>query len=39
MKPDDTVARCYAAVMGVDWDTVEDWYVDGTELVLVVSRT
>jgi len=34
---DNTAARCYAAVMGVDWDTVVDWYVDGTELVLVVD--
>lgn len=29
-KPDDTHARAYAAVMGVDWSKVKSWReVDG----------
>lgn len=37
-KPNEDIARAYATVAGVDWDTVHDWYIDGTELVLVTDR-
>lgn len=37
-KPHEAIARCYATVLGVDFDTVEDWYIDGDELVLVTRK-
>lgn len=37
-KPNEDIARAYATVAGVNWDTVQDWYIDGTELVLVTVK-
>lgn len=36
-KPNEDVARAYATVAGIDWKTVTDWYIAGTELVFVTE--
>jgi hypothetical protein len=37
-KPDETTARAYAAVLGVDWSSIKDWYVENGSLTFVTVK-
>ena len=37
-KPNEDIARAWAAVAGIDWKTVTDWYVDTDNSIAFVTE-